>query len=105
MPDLFRRSQRDANRLKIRGQLLLFLLESKHVFLQYCPKSNVQSPTSVKSQRLWTLDFGHSLLCHAGNQSFANSFFFPGAVARDLLIDQLHIETERLKFAYQHVER
>src|ERR1700682_1579262 len=36
MPDFFRRCQRDTDSFKIRSQLLLFLLESKHVSNLHC---------------------------------------------------------------------
>src|SRR5438552_15188463 len=35
LADLFRRSQRDANRLKVRRELRFLLLESKHVVLHF----------------------------------------------------------------------
>src|ERR1700730_18331391 len=56
MPYLFRRRQRDSNRFKVWGKLLLLLLESKHVFLQI--PSRVQRPMSNVYVTLRTLDFG-----------------------------------------------
>src|SRR5205085_12136402 len=59
IPDLLRRGQTDADRFKVRCELRLILLESKHDFYLrrkvQCPMSNVQSPTSDSCNRLWTL--------------------------------------------------
>src|SRR5882762_6541789 len=69
------------------------------------PTSKVQGPLSHLDFGLWTWNFGQLSLDCAGDQRFANTLFKSVAISGDFLINQLHVETERLQLAHEHIER